>query len=310
MKHTNLNDLRALVAVAGEQSFTKAAARLGVSQSALSQTIRQLEQRVGVRLLNRTTRSVAPTGAGERLLRTLTPRLDEIDAELSAIAELREMPAGTIRITATEYAIESVLLPKLSGLLLDHPAVRLELTVDYGLSDIVAEGYDAGVRRGEQVAKDMIAVRIGPDLRMAVVGSPSYFANRSAPETPQELVEHNCINLRLPKNENLYAWEFARNGSAVSVRVDGQLTFNAASQVLAAVVGGVGLAYVPEGLAQPLIAAGRLRGVLADWCEPSSGYHLFYSSRRHPSAAFSLVIDRLRHRVSIGDDVSTADMTA
>ena len=296
MQRGNLNDLRALVAVGRQRSFTKAAAKLGVSQSALSQTIRQLEARLGVRLLTRTTRSVSPTEAGERLLRTVEPRFDEIEAELATIAELRERPAGTIRITATEYAIQSVLVPKLAKLLREYPDIKIEMTVDYGLSDIVAERYDAGVRSGEQVEKDMIAVRIGPDLRMAVVGASSYFKNRPEPKKPQDLIGHNCMNLRLPKHDSVYAWEFDKNGRELRVRVEGQLTFNATSQQIDAALAGLGLAYAPEGMVQPYITKGKLRRVLADWCPSYSGYHLFYPSRRQSSAAFSLVVDALRHR--------------
>jgi DNA-binding transcriptional LysR family regulator len=296
MQRGNLDDLRALVAVARERSFTKAAAKLGVSQSALSQTIRLLEVGLGVRLLTRTTRSVSPTEAGERLLRTVEPRFEEIDAELATIADLREKPAGTIRITATEYAIQSVLVPKLSKLLREYPDIKIEMVVNFGLTDIVAERYDAGVRSGEQVEKDMIAVRIGPNLRMAVAGAPSYFKNRSEPKKPQNLLGHNCINLRLPRHDNIYAWEFDKNGREVRVRVEGQLTFNATSQQINAALAGFGLVYAPEGMLQPYIARGRLRRVLEDWCQPYSGYHLFYPSRRQSSAAFSLVVDALRHR--------------
>ena len=296
MPKGSLDDLRALVAVARERSFTKAAAKIGVSQSALSQTIRQLEARLGVRLLTRTTRSVSPTEAGERLLRTVEPRFEEIDIELASIAELREKPAGRIRITATEYAIEAILLPKLARLMRLYPDIKIEMMVDYGLADIVTERYDAGVRSGEQVAKDMIAVRIGPDLRMAVVGAPSYFKSRPAPKRPPDLIGHNCINLRLPTHDNVYAWEFERNDRELRVRVDGQLTFNTTSQQLNAALAGLGLAYVPEGMVQNHIAKGRLRRVLEDWCQPYSGYHLFYPSRRQSSAAFSLVVDALRHR--------------
>ena len=296
MPKGSLDDLRALVAVARERSFTRAAAKIGVSQSALSQTIRQLEARLGVRLLTRTTRSVSPTEAGERLLRTVEPRFEEIDIELASIAELREKPAGRIRITATEYAIEAILLPKLARLMRLYPDIKIEMMVDYGLADIVTERYDAGVRSGEQVAKDMIAVRIGPDLRMAVVGAPSYFKSRPAPKRPPDLIGHNCINLRLPTHDNVYAWEFERNDRELRVRVDGQLTFNTTSQQLNAALAGLGLAYVPEGMVQNHIAKGRLRRVLEDWCQPYSGYHLFYPSRRQSSAAFSLVVDALRHR--------------
>ena len=296
MPKGSLDDLRALVAVARERSFTRAAAKIGVSQSALSQTIRQLEARLGVRLHTRTTRSVSPTEAGERLLRSVEPRFEEIDIELASIAELREKPAGRIRITATEYAIEAILLPKLARLMRLYPDIKIEMIVDYGLADIVTERYDAGVRSGEQVAKDMIAVRIGPDLRMAVVGAPSYFKSRPAPKRPPDLIGHNCINLRLPTHDNVYAWEFERNDRQLRVRVDGQLTFNTTAQQLNAALAGLGLAYVPEGMVQNHIAKGRLRRVLEDWCQPYSGYHFFYPSRRQSSAAFSLVVDALRHR--------------
>ena len=296
MQRAILDDLRALVAVARERSFTKAAAKLGVSQSALSQTIRHLEASLGVRLLMRTTRSVAPTEAGERLLHTVEPRFEEIDTELAAVVELREKPAGTIRITATEYAIQSVLMPKLTRILRDYPDIKVELIVDYGLTDIVSERYDAGVRSGEQVAKDMIAVRIGPNMRMAVAGAPSYFKSRSEPKKPQDLIGHNCINLRLPTHDSLYSWEFEKGGRELRVRVEGQLTFNATSQQIGAALAGLGLVYAPEGMVQPYIARGKLRRVLADWCQPYSGYHLFYPSRRQSSAAFSLVVDALRHR--------------
>lgn len=296
MPRGSLDELRSLIAVARERSFTKAAAKLGVSQSALSQSIRQLETRLGVRLLSRTTRNVAPTEAGARVLRTVEPRVDEIDAELAAVAELRQKPTGTIRITATEYAIESVLMPKLATMLREYPDIKVEMCVDYGLTDIVAAGYDAGVRSGEQVAKDMIALRIGPDMRMAVVGSPLYFKVRPEPSNPQELIEHNCINLRLPTLGHVYVWEFEKDGRELRVRVDGQLTFNATSQQINAALAGLGLAYAPEGMVQPFISRGKLRRVLEDWCQPYSGYHLFYPSRRHSSAAFSLVVDALRHR--------------
>ena len=296
MQLGHLDDLAALVAVGRERSFTKAAAKLGVSQSALSQTIRQLEARLGVRLLTRTTRSVSPTEAGERLMRTVGPRFEEIEAELAALSELREKPSGTIRITAMEYATDAILMPKLAKLLREYPDIKIEIIIDYGLTDIVTERYDAGVRSGEQVAKDMIAVRIGPDIRMAVVGAPSYFRTRPEPKKPQDLLGHNCINLRLPTHGNLYAWEFERGSRELRVRVDGQLTFNATTQLLNAALSGCGLAYMPEGMVQTHIDKGRLKRVLADWCQPYSGYHLFYPSRRQSSAAFSLVVDALRYR--------------
>ena len=296
MQRRTLDDLLAFVAVGRERSFTKAAAKLGVSQSALSHTMRELEARLGVRLLTRTTRSVSPTDAGERLLQTLGPRFDEIDTELAAIRELREKPAGTIRITATENVADAILLPKLAKLLREYPDIKVEIIINYGLTDIVAERYDAGVRSGEQVAKDMIAVRIAPDMRMAVVGAPSYFRKRSEPKRPQDLIGHNCINLRLPTHGGFYAWEFEKAGRELRVRVEGQLTFNATAQMLNAALAGLGLAYVPEGMAQPHIAKGRLKRVLADWCLPFTGYHLYYPSRRQSSAAFAMVVDALRHR--------------
>jgi DNA-binding transcriptional LysR family regulator len=296
MQRGNLDDLLAFLAVGRERSFTKAAAKLGVSQSALSHTIRELEARLGVRLLTRTTRSVSSTEAGERLLHTLGPRFEEIDAELAALSELREKPAGTIRITATEYAVDTLLWPKLAKFLRQYPDIKVEIISDAGLTDIVAQRFDAGVRAGEQVAKDMIAVRIGPDLRMAVVGAPSYFRNRSEPRKPQDLIGHNCINLRLPTHGGLYAWEFEKGARELRVRVEGQLTFNGTFQLLNAALAGFGLAYVPEDLAQPHIAKGRLKRVLEDWCPPYSGYHLYYPSRRQSSAAFALLVDSLRYR--------------
>src|SRR6266850_3695208 len=295
MQLGHLDDLAALVAVGRERSFTKAAAKLGVSQSALSQTIRQLEARLGVRLLTRTTRSVSPTEAGERLMRTAGPRFEEIEAELAALSELREKPAGTIRITAMEYATDAILMPKLTKLLREYPDIKIEIIIDYGLTDIITERYDAGVRSGEQVAKDMIAVRIGPDLRMAVVGAPSYFRARPEPKKPQDLVGHNCINLRLPSHGGVYAWEFEKGGRELKVRVEGQMICNGAIQMLNAAVAGLGLAYIPEEMAEPYLAKGRLKRILADWCQPYSGYHLFYPSRRQSSAAFSLVVEALRH---------------
>jgi DNA-binding transcriptional LysR family regulator len=296
MQRGHPDDLLAFLAVAREQSFTKAAAKLGVSQSALSHTMRELEARLGVRLLTRTTRRVAPTEAGERLAQSLGPRFEEIEAELAALSDLRDKPAGTVRITATEYAADAVLLPRLSKLLRDYPDIKVEIAVDYGLTDIVTQRYDAGVRSGEQVAKDMIAVRIGPDMRMAVVGAPSYFKKRPEPKRPQDLISHNCINLRLPTHGGLYAWEFEKAGRELKVRVEGQLTFNTTAQMLNAALSGFGLTYVPEGLVQPHIAKGRFKRVLEDWCPPFSGYHLWYPSRRQSSAAFALVVEALRYR--------------
>ena len=296
MQRGNLDQLVAFVAVARERSFTNAAAKLGVSQSALSHTIRDLEERLGVRLLTRTTRSVSPTEAGERLLRNIGPRFEEIEAEVAAITELRNKPAGTIRITATEYAADAILLPKLAKLLREYPDIKVEIVIDYGLTDIVAQRFDAGVRSGEQVAKDMIAVRIGPDMRMAVVGTPSYFKGRPEPKKPQDLLNHNCITLRLPTHGGLYAWEFEKGSRELRVRVEGQLTYNTTGQMLTGALAGLGLAYVPEGLVQPHLAKGRLKRVLEDWCLPYSGYHLYCPSRRQSSAAFALFVDALRHR--------------
>jgi len=296
MARENANDLIAFIAVARERSFTRAAAKLGVSQSALSHTVRGLEERLGLRLLARTTRSVAPTEAGERLLRTVGSRFDEIDAELAALSELREKPAGVIRITTGEHAAEAILWPALATLLRNYPDIKAELVIDYGLTDIVAERYDAGVRLGEQVARDMIAVRIGPDFAMAVVGAPSYFARRPRPKKPQDLTAHDCINLRLPTYGGLYAWEFEKRSRELKVRVEGQLVFNNIALRLNAALAGFGLAYLPEDLVQTHLADGRLIRVLSDWCPPFSGYHLYYPSRRQPTPAFALLVDALRYR--------------
>jgi DNA-binding transcriptional LysR family regulator len=292
---TDLNYIVAFLAVARQRSFTRAAAQLGVSQSALSQTIRGLENRLGVRLLTRTTRSVAPTEAGERLLNAAGPRLDEIGAELTALTALRDRPSGTIRITAHDHAVHAVLLPALQNLLLDYPDIKIEVVIDYGLTDIVAERYDAGIRVGEIVAKDMIAIPIAPEMRSVVVGAPAYFAGRQEPATPQELTNHNCINLRLPTYGGLYPWEFARDGRELRVRVDGQLIFNGSAPMLEAALSGLGLAYVPADTVQHHITAGRLVQVLADWCPLYPGYHLYYPSRRQPTVAFSLLVEALRY---------------
>ena len=298
MRRDELGDLAAFLAVAEERSFTRAAARLGTSQSALSHTVRRLEARLGLRLLTRTTRSVAPTEAGERLLATLRPAFDEIDARLAALSELRDKPAGTIRITTGQHAAETILWPALLRLLPHYPDVRVELSVDQALTDIVAERYDAGVRLGEQVARDMIAVRIGPDMRMAVVGAPAYFATRPKPKTPHDLTHHTCINLRFPTLGGLYAWEFEKDGRALNVRVDGPLVFNVMPMILKAATDGFGLAFVLEDQAAPLIADGRLLRVLADWCPPFPGYHLYYPSRRQLTPAFALLVESLRYRGS------------
>ncbi len=297
MARADLNDIVAFLAVAQERSFTRAAATLGVSQSALSQTVRGLEARLGLRLLTRTTRSVAPTEAGERLLLAAGPRLEEINAELAALSELRDKPSGTIRITAHDHAVKTVLWPTLEKFLPDYPDIKVEIAIDYGLTDIVAERYDAGVRSGEMVAKDMVAVRIGPDMRSAVVGAPSYFAKRPKPKTPQDLTAQTCINLRLPTYGGLYAWEFEKGRRrALRVRVEGQLVFNGTAPMLDAALAGFGLAYLPEDNVREHLADGRLIRVLADWCPPYPGYHLYYPSRRQPTPAFALLIDALRYR--------------
>jgi DNA-binding transcriptional LysR family regulator len=296
MPRENLNDLVAFLAVANQRSFTKAAAQLGVSQSALSHTVRGLEERLGLRLLTRTTRSVAPTEAGERLLRAAGPRLEEIDAELAALSELRDKPSGTIRITAHDHAVKAAVWPALEKLLPAYPDIKLEIVIDYGLTDIVAERYDAGIRSGEMVAKDMVAVRIGPDMRSAVVGAPAYFAQRPRPKTPQDLTAHTCINLRLPTHGGLYAWEFEKDGRELRVRVEGQLVFNATGPMLDAALAGFGLAYVPEDSVRAHLADGVLIRVLADWCPPFPGYHLYYPSRRQPTPAFALLVNALRYR--------------
>jgi DNA-binding transcriptional LysR family regulator len=294
MTGENFDDLAALVAVAEERSFTRAAKKLGVSQSALSQTIKNMEGRVGVRLLTRTTRSVAPTEAGQRLLGTVIPRFAEINAELAAVSELKDRPAGTVRITSTENAAEAVLWPALKRILPDYPDIKVEIVIDYGLTDIVTDQVDAGVRFGEQIAKDMIAVRIGPDMRMAVVGSPAYLAKRPAPRTPRDLTDHDCINLRRPAH-GLYVWEFERNGRELRVRVEGRLVFNTASLILNAAVEGFGLAYLTEQQVRGRLDSGELVRVLTSWCPPYSGYHLYYPSRRQPSAAFAAVVDAMRY---------------
>jgi DNA-binding transcriptional LysR family regulator len=296
MPRQNANDLLAFLAVAKERSFTRAAAQLGVSQSALSHTIRGLEERLGLRLLTRTTRSVAPTEAGERLVRTVGPRFDEIETELAALSALREKPAGTIRISSGEHAAEMILWPAMAKLLPHYPDIKVEIVVDNGLTDIVAERCDAGIRFGEQVERDMIAVRIGPDIRLVAVGAPSYFARWPRPKEPQDLTDHHCINFRLPTYSGLYAWEFEKDGRDVNVRVEGQLVFNSTALILKAALAGFGLAYLPEDQVQPHIAGGRLIQVLDDWCAPFSGYHLYYPSRRQPTPAFALLVDALRFR--------------
>lgn len=291
----NYEQLAIFSVVAQERSFTRAAARLGISQPALSRAMRQLEERLGVRLLARTTRSIAPTQAGEHLLQVIAPRFDEINNELALLSKFRDKPAGTLRITAGEHASIAVLQPVLAQLLPDNPDLNIEIIVDYGLTDIVAEGFDAGVRLGEQVAKDMIAMRIGPDMRMAVVGSPAYFSRYPTPVTPADLVSHNCITLRMPTHGGLFMWEFEKNGQALKVRIEGQLVFNNIAMRLESVLQGLGLAYMPEDVVRPHVEQGRLIRVLEDWCEPYSGYHLYYPSRRQSSPAFTLLREALRY---------------
>jgi DNA-binding transcriptional LysR family regulator len=296
MPRTTPNDLVAFIAVARERSFTRAAAKLGISASALSHGMRALEERLGLRLLTRTTRSVTPTEAGERLLRTVGPRLDEIDAELEALSELRDRPAGNIRITADENAVNLVLWPGLRQVLSAYPDINVEIVTDNGLTDITADRYDAGVRLGGMVAKDMIAVPIGPAMRMAAVAAPAYFARRGTPRTPQDLTEHDCINLRLPTYGGLYAWEFEKAGRELRVRVEGRLIVNSVTPMLQAALDGFGIAYLAEDQIRPHLDSGALVEVLGDWSPPFPGYHLYYPSRRQPTPAFSLIVDALRYR--------------
>jgi DNA-binding transcriptional LysR family regulator len=296
MAGPNVNDLIAFIEVARARSFTRAAAKLGVSPSALSHTMRGIEEQLGLRLLNRTTRSVTPTEAGQRLLNSLGPRFDEIEAELAALNEFREKPSGKIRITADEVALQAVLWPKLRKLLPEYPDIEVEIITDYGLTDIVAERFDAGVRIGGMVAKDMIAVPIGPDMRMAVVAAPEYLARRPPPDVPQELTAHACINLRLPTYGGLYAWEFEKDGRELRVRVEGQLVFNSINPMLEAALDGFGIAYLAEDQVRPYLGSGRLVRMLADWCPPFAGFHLYYPSRRQPTLAFTVLIEALTHR--------------
>lgn len=291
-----VNDLQAFVAVAREQSFTKAAARLDVTPSALSHTMRALEERLGVRLLVRTTRNVAPTQAGERLMRSIAPLFDQIAAEVEALGELRDKPAGTIRITCSDDAIELYLRPMLAPFLKNYPDITLELFVDYGFTNIVEERFDAGIRLGEAISKDMIAVRISPDWRLAVVGSPAYFERCPPPATPHELTDHACVNIRHRPSGAIYAWEFEKDGKPFSVKCDGQLVYNSIVHMLNSAVDGIGLAYVPEALAAPYLADGRLREVLADWCPYFQGFHLYFPHRRQASPAFSAFVDAVRYR--------------
>ena len=298
MRRDNVDDLRAFIAVARERSFTRAAAQLGVSQSALSSTVRTLEARLGLRLLTRTTRSVSLTEAGERLLGRIGPRFDEIEREVAALSALRDKPAGTVRITAVEHAAETILWPALARLLAQYPDINVEIISDYAVTDIVAERFDAGVRLGEQVDRDMIAVRIGPDFRMAVVGSPSYLDTHPAPLGPQDLTEHACICMRLPTYGGLYGWEFRKAEQELTVRVRGRAVFNTVALMRQAALDGFGLAYLPEDLVDAALRQGQLTRVLADWCPLRPGYFLYYPSRREPSPAFALVTQALRHRDS------------
>ncbi|MCQ9157088.1 LysR family transcriptional regulator [Acidomonas methanolica] len=296
MLRENTNDLLAFMAVARERSFTRAAAKLGVSRSALSHTIRNLEERLGLRLLARTTCSVGLTEAGARLLDTIAPRFDEIEAELVAMSSLRTRPAGTIRITATEHPTYTILWPRVSELLRQYPDIKIEIVVDYGLRDIVAERFDAGVRVGESIARDMIVVPISPALRSAVVCSSAYVARHGVPATPQDLTTHACINMRLPTHDTIFEWEFEKQGRSLNMRVDGPAVVNTLALRLNAALDGVGLAYMPEDYAMPHIEAGRLVRVLEDWCDPYPGYHLFYPSRRQMTPAFALLVEALRYR--------------
>lgn len=296
MKRDELGDLVAFLTVADERSFTRAAAQLGTSQSSLSHTVRRLEERMGVRLLTRTTRSVAPTDAGEQLLETLRPAFTDIRSRIDALSAMRRQPAGTIRITSSRHAAEMIVLPVVKRLMADYPEINVELSVEQRLVDLVAERFDAGVRLGERVEKDMIAVRIGPELRMVVAGSPDYFRRHPKPLTPHDLTQHACLNLRLPTLGGLYAWEFEKNGRPVNVRVDGQFISNDVPMLVDAAVSGLGLTCLPDDHLEPLVRQGRLVKVLEEWTPPFPGYHLYYPSRRLASPAFALLVEALRYR--------------
>jgi DNA-binding transcriptional LysR family regulator len=296
MAHTKVNDLQAFLAVARDQSFTKAAAKLGITASALSHTIRTLEERLGVRLLARTTRNVAPTEAGERFMRAIAPLFDQIALEVDALGELRDKPRGNIRVTCTDDQIELCLRPKLNEFLKSYPDITLELYVDYGFTNVVEERFDAGIRLGEAISKDMIAVRIGPDWRLAVVGSPDYFDRHPEPKTPHDLTKHPCVNIRHRPSGSIYAWEFKKDNKAFTVKVEGQLVFNSIMHVLNAALDGIGLGYLPEELAAPYIADGRLKMILEDWCPYFQGYHLYYPNRRQATPAFTALVEALRYR--------------
>ncbi|MFT3802310.1 MAG: LysR family transcriptional regulator [Burkholderiaceae bacterium] len=295
MARRNLNDLLYFVTIAREGSFTRAAAHLGVTQSALSQTINGLEARLQIRLLTRTTRSVSPTAAGERLLNAIGHRFDEIESELEELTELRDKPAGTVRITCGDHILRTTIFPKLTPLLHEYPDIHVEFDVNYGFRDIVADRYDAGVRLGDTIEKDMIAVPIGPQLRMAAAASPAYFAAHPIPKNPRELLSHNCINMRMQSGGGIYVWDFRRRGRQQNVRVDGQLVFNTTPNMVDAALAGLGIAYLPEEEFAPHIEEGRLVRVLDEWCDPFPGYYLYYPSRRQPSTAFSMVVDALRY---------------
>lgn len=294
MVRGNLNDLLSFVTVAREGSFTRAAGVLGVTQSALSQAISGLEARLQIRLLTRTTRSVSPTVAGDRLLQAIGNRFDEIEAELNNLTQMRDKPAGTVRITCGDHVLRTTLLPKLTALLHEYPDINVEFDVSYGFRDIVADRFDAGVRLGDTIDKDMIAVPIGPPLRMAAVAVPGYFSSRGIPENPRDLMNHSCINQRMQTSGGLYVWDFEQGGKQVNVRVDGQLIFNTSSHIVDAALAGLGIAYLPEEEFDPHLREGRLERVLEDWCPPFSGYYLYYPSRRQPSPAFTLVANALR----------------
>jgi DNA-binding transcriptional LysR family regulator len=295
MARDNINDILVFIAVARERSFTRAAAKLGMSQSALSHIVRGLEERLGVRLLTRTTRSVSPTEAGERLLQNVGPRLEEIDAEITAITDLGDKPAGTVRITAIDHVIDTVLWPRIAPLLPQYPDLHIEISSDYRLVDIAAERFDIGVRHGDQVEKDMIAVRLTADVPMRIVGAPAYFARQPAPASLQDLMTHNCINLRLASSGGLYAWELLHDGQPIEARVRGQAVFTNVHHMLAAALDGVGVTFLPESLVAPHLQAGRLVSVMEDWCPSFPGLHAYYPSRRHSSRALGLVIDALRY---------------
>lgn len=295
MLRENITDLMSFVVVARVESFTKAAAQIGVSQSALSHAIRGLEQRLGVRLLTRTTRKVTPTAEGERILERIAPHFSQIEEELEALVEMRDLPAGTIRITTTDYAADTLIWPKLSPVLKEYPDLKVEVITDYSLTDIVAEKFDAGVRLGEQVSEGMIAVKVGPDFRMLAVAAPAYFDTYDKPLIPQDLTNHNCINLRLPTHGGLYAWEFEKDGRELRVRVDGQFTFNTIGPVVRAALDGYGIGYVPEGLVRDHIDAGDLVTILEDWSPPFPGYFLYYPHRRQSSLAFRVIVEALQH---------------